>query len=397
MRNRARVVVAASAIVCVVIVVGAQQNPQTQVVAPTGPIAAEKYKNIQVLKDVPADQLEIAMRFVSAATGHQCVDCHVQEADGQFSYDKDEKRPKATAREMMKIVKTVNDEFFMGRVTVTCATCHKGARPVGQPGLAEMLTPEQIAAMSQPPRAAGPAPQAPPPAGAPAGAAGPGGPGRGNAPPAVPVDDVLSKYVTALGGRPAIEKLQALVMSGTLTNRAGQNLPFTIEEKANKYRETVQSQPAAMTRGFDGTSGWAQSGTATTDLTGFLLLQALRISDLGLPLTLKDKYQNLRSVRAQQIGGKDMVALSGAPVAGVTETLFFDAGTGLLVRRSIATRTPLGNLAEQVDYSDYRDVLGAKLPFQIKRTSWDTVDTLKVVDVKPNAQIADARFMRPKG
>jgi len=144
---------------------GGQAAAPPPVVWPPEQMAVDKYKNIQVLKDASADQVESAMHHIEAATGHKCVDCHVQEANGAFSFDKDDKRPKATAREMMKIVKTVNDEFFRGQLTVTCATCHKGARPVGQTPLASTLTPEQIAALMAPPQ---------PPAG-PAGGRGPGG------------------------------------------------------------------------------------------------------------------------------------------------------------------------------------------------------------------------------
>ena len=38
------------------------QQPPPQAAAPTGPLAPEKYKNIQVLKEVPADQLDVLMR-----------------------------------------------------------------------------------------------------------------------------------------------------------------------------------------------------------------------------------------------------------------------------------------------------------------------------------------------
>ncbi len=80
----------------------------------------------------------------------------------------------------------------------------------------------------------------------------------------------------------------------------------------------------------------------------------------------------------------------------MTETLSFDATTGLLLRRQITTRTPLnGALVETIDYSDYKDVAGVKTPFTIKRNNWNTLDTLTIVDVKPNASIDDARFVTP--
>jgi photosynthetic reaction center cytochrome c subunit len=377
--------------------VGAQQpagGPAPQApAAPTGPLAPEKYKNIEVLKDIPADQLDTTMRFISASTGMRCTECHVQEADGQFSFDKDDKKPKQDAREMIKLERGINQQFFNNRVQVTCNTCHRGSnRPVAVPGLAEMFTAEQLAAMNAPARQGGPPQGAPPAGGAPGQAPG----GRGG-PPLPAVDDVIAKYVTAIGGQAAVEKLQSLVLSGTLTNRSGQNLAFTIEQKSpTKYRETVQSQPNATTRAFDGAAGWRQDGQQpAATLAGLTLQQATRIADLGLATSLKTRYEGLRAVRGLPINGTATLGLSGTTAPNVTDTLYFDASTGLLLRRTISTRTPLGNLPEQIDYSDYRDVAGVKLPFTIKRASWEFVDTLKVVDVKPNAQVADGRFTKP--
>src|SRR5262249_46614708 len=161
--------------------------------------------------------------YVSAATGIACVGCHVQDADtGQFAFDKDDKRNKQTARQMMKMVSAINAGNY--GINVACATCHAGHnQPVGLP-LAEMMTTDQIAQRNAAPTARGGQPGG----GAPGGAGAPGG-GRGQQPPAPPVDDVLNKYVDAIGGRAAVEKLQSLTMSGTLTTRAGQNVAFTID------------------------------------------------------------------------------------------------------------------------------------------------------------------------
>jgi len=101
------------------------------------------------------------------------------------------------------------------------------------------------------------------------------------------------------------------------------------------------------------------------------------------------------SGRPVPINGKDTTVITGR--AGViTEQFYFDAASSLLVRRIITTRTPLGSLREQVDYADYRPAGGVKVPFEIKRTNWDTLDTFKASDVKVNAPIDDARFVRPR-
>lgn len=376
------------------VVSAAQQPAPQQPAAPAGPLAPEKYKNIQVLTDVPAAQLDDTMQYFMAATGISCAGCHVRDqATGQFSYDLDTQRSKQTARRMIQMVKTVNAGDF--GVRINCATCHQGRnQPAGlQPALP--LTPDQIAALAA--RAGGPAPGAAAPQGA------PGAGGRGNAPAAPPLDDLIARYVTAMGGQAAIEKITSVVMTGTLVNRANQSAGFTIEQKGLKYRESTDG-PQATTWGFDGANGWVQGGPLVVDISGFRLQQAIKLNDLGRPVQLKTRYTNLTSSRPTRLPAStptgtpvEVNLIQGNTADNVTERLYLDATSGLLLRRQIVTRTPLnGSLTETVDYSDYKPVAGVMMPFTIKRTNWNTLDTLTVVDVKPGAQINDARFTKPK-
>jgi hypothetical protein len=366
---------------------------------PAGPLAPEKFKNIQVLKDVPAAQIEETMTFMAASLGYQCQNCHFQDpATHTIDYAADT-RPggqplggKTTAREMIKMMKTINDENFSGRLTVTCASCHNGHnQPNPRPALAAPFTPEQVAAMDRAAQARAAAASSTPPAGAPA-------QGRGQQPALPTVDDVLAKYIAALGGQANVDKLQSVVLTGTIADRAGRSVPFTIEEKASgRYRETRETSPAPAINAFDGAAGWMQLVGKPVSIEDFLVQKATRIADLGRAASMKTAYQNLRAQRVGQLDGKPMVGLAGSPYATVTEVLYFDASTGLLMRRSIATRTPLGQLPEQVDYADYRDVGGVKMPFTITWTGYDFVDTFKVTDAKPNASLPDSRFAKPSG
>ena len=365
---------------------GGQQAPAAQ----TGPMSPEKYKNIQVLTNVPADQMDATMHYVSASVGMACADCHVRETSGQISFEKDDKRAKQTARQMMKMVYAINAGGF--GVQAECATCHSGNnRPAGLP-MATMLTPEQVAQMAPPAPAAGAGG-----GGFPQGAAGASGGGRGRGPAAgPPVADVTDKYFAAIGGRAAAEKLQSLSLTGTVTSRTGQTSPFTIEEKSNKFRETRQATPNPISVGFDGSAGWESTGANTIDLNGYRLVQALRLDDLGIVLHLNDKYTNVAtSGRPMQINGKDTTVVSGR-VGPATEQFFFDSASGLLLRHVVATRTTLGTLREQIDYADYRSVGDLKLPFEMKLTTYNTLDTFKVADAKVNVALDDARFSKPK-
>jgi hypothetical protein len=366
-------------------------------------MAPEKYKDIQVLTDVPADQLDVTMRYFVAATGIQCAGCHFRDATtNEVVYDRDA-RLKSTARQMIGLVKTVNAGNFAARIN--CGTCHAGRNQPAGLQAAQVMTDTEIAALAaqmaaQAARdaAAGPGSDrgaAPPQAGAGA---------RGNQPPPPPVDDVVNKYLDALGGQAAVAKVTSRVITGTVTNRMKQSMAFTIEEKGDKFHEAIALSPAPMAVGFDGAVGWVQNGDRTSDLTGFPLQQALRMADLGLALHLKDRYTTVTAARPSRLPasapgaqGIAVNVLQGqTPAQYLTDQLYFDATSGLLLRRRIVTRTGVnGSLVEQYDYADYRDVNGVKMPFEITHANWNTLDTFKVAGIKANPNIGDGTFVKP--
>jgi Photosynthetic reaction centre cytochrome C subunit len=360
--------------------------------APAGPMAPERYKDIQVLTDVPADQLVATMRYFVIATGIQCNGCHQTDAaTGQLNPAADS-RGKTTARGMINLVKTVNAGSFGARIN--CATCHAGRnQPAGLP-LAQTMTPEQIAQAVQ----AAAARQG--------GAGGPGAPaqgqaGRGQLPAVPPVNEVIAKYLDAVGGEAAAGRLQSRFVSGTLVNRAGQTLPFTIEQSGNRFRYGVEGA-APVARGFDGSEGWSKNGDRVSTLAGWDLSEAQAFADLMLPTQLKAST-NLQGGRGARLPGAapgstvtaNIVQRSLSPTT--TERLFFDSSTGLLRRRQIITRTPLnGVLTEQFDYSDYRAEAGVQMPHTIVFNNWNTLDTLTITSVKVNVPVDEARTSRPK-
>ena len=153
-----------------------QGAPQPAATPTPGQTAAQRYKNVKILKDVPAEQLPLAMQYITASLGVGCDFCHVTGPGGAF--DKDDKEPKQRAREMMKMMTAINNEQFEGRQTVGCMSCHNGRmRPSRTPGLAVEMTAEEAAAF----RAGRGGRGGPGGPGGPAGPGGqrPGGPGGG--------------------------------------------------------------------------------------------------------------------------------------------------------------------------------------------------------------------------
>ncbi len=369
------------------------------------PMAPAKYKDIQQLKDVPADQIDVTMQYFAASLGWTCLNCHVRDqATGVFAYEKNDKKEKVSARGMIEMVRTVNAGDFGAKIN--CATCHQGHNdPLGlQP--AQPYTEAQLAAM-----AAQAAAQAARQGGAGAGGARPGGPpqgaqpgGRGGTPPPPPpVEPIIEKFITAMGGQAALDRLQSRITTGTVVNRANQSMAFTIEEKAGKFHIVVNDPRATIAWGFDGKSGWGQAGPVIADVDGFRLQQAMRLNDLRRASDFNTRYTNLQAGRPTRLpartpGGTpiNVSLVQGDLPNDVQERLYFDATSGLLLRRQVISHTALnGALVETIDYSDYKDVAGVQVPFTIKLNNWNTLDTYTVVDVKTGAQIDDAQFVKP--
>jgi photosynthetic reaction center cytochrome c subunit len=408
----------------------AQQPPAPAAQAPGQPPGGgrggpQPPKNIQVLKDVPPDQINLTMQYIAASLGVQCNYCHVQ---GQN--DSDDKETKKIARDMMKMVDKLNGTFFDGKPRVSCASCHNGrSKPVRTPPLAIDMTAEQAAAAAAGrgrggrggpggPAGAPAAVGAPVAGGAPTG---PGGQGRGVAeppPPPVPtesVDDVVAKYVQALGGEQAVQNAKTRVMTGTVTTRDLVTSNVTVQEKSSgAYRIDIATQPTPTTRATNGTAAWAIGGGGrgggggaggaapeARDLAGFQMQQGLRLADFALPLSLKTRYSSLLVNKAYDtIDGKQVVVVTGTAFPNVTEQLSFSRESGLLLRRVITTGSggvgySIMNLPEQIDYSDYRDVGGLKVAHTVRHATWNQVTTERFTDVKINAPVADDVFTKP--
>ena len=94
--------------------------------------AGEHFKNVQALKTLPVSRFIDTMHYFSASLGAKCEKCHVE---GHF--DADDKKEKKAARNMIKMVASIDEQNFKGHPEVQCYTCHRGAeKPLTAPPFA---------------------------------------------------------------------------------------------------------------------------------------------------------------------------------------------------------------------------------------------------------------------
>jgi hypothetical protein len=364
MRNFGGAAGLALAIACL----AAAQRPPAE-----GQTAEQVYKNIQVLKGTPADQITPTMRVIARDLGVTCEFCH-----DEMDRSKDDLAPKQTARAMMAMMRDINKNSFGGRTMVTCVTCHNGhSDPVNVP----TLPPFSVAMI---------------------------GPGDEVKPPVLPsVDQVLAKYVEALGGEPALRKVTSMVIAGTRQNYPppGGAVPpaFPIEQYSKAPNlSTVIGRPAngANASGFDGTTAWTQDGRGrVTQLAGNAVNRARRDADFYPALDLKQQYQHLLVQGIEKVGDHDTYVVVAAPQGENPETFYFDVQSALLLRHQTISPSAVGNVPYATDYDNYRDAgNGVKMPFVVHIVGPSRPDcaTITVDKVQLNAAIDNAKFAKPE-
>jgi photosynthetic reaction center cytochrome c subunit len=355
-------------IVAVAIAGGQPASPQK-----TG-MAEDVFKNIQVLKGIPADEFIDTMGVFSAALGVSCEDCHAGGA-GWDSYALDTIPKKRTARRMVTMMETINRTNFGGRQMVTCFTCHRGTdRPRVTPTLAEVYGTPPVEAPDEPLR-----------------------PGPG----ALSVDQVLDRYLQALGGAQRVAAVTSFVakgMSGGYGPEAEQR-PVEIFAKAPNQRTTIiHTLDGDSTTVFDGASGWAavpHRPVPVLAFTGTELEGAKLEAELSFPARIKQAFSEWRIGASSTIDGRQVQIIQGTNASGARANFYFDQESGLLVRLLRFASSKVGRAPTQIDYTDYRDVAGVKMPFRSKVTWLSGVDSYELTEIKPNVPIDAARFARP--
>jgi hypothetical protein len=346
-----------------------QQTASTQT-APAEKTVEQVQKNIQVLTGLPESQLLAVMNYMGSSLGVRCTYCHVRK-DDTWNFVADEKPEKGTAREMIKMVQGINKATFKGNPAVGCFTCHRGNNePVRVPQLPIAVPTPFAETAEKAPR------ETPPTAG-----------------------QILARYTEALGGSAAIEKLKTRSMKGTWVTSDGITLGYEVYQAVPDKLFTILNTPkqGVFERGFNGQTAWEKSSRGVRDLEGTQLFYLKRYPDLFKDIKLQGQFTRISYGGKEKIDGKDVYLLRGFGVDGKGERLYFDAQTGLLLRRITSTTTIVGLIPEQVDYEDYRDVDGLKLPFTIRITAIDSFwsSTRKFTEIKLNTPVDETKFNKP--
>lgn len=339
--------------------------------------AEEVFKNVQALKGIPADEFMSTMGFFSASLGISCGDCHTAESGGDWAKYADDSDRKRRTRGMIAMVNTMNKNFFAGRRVLTCYTCHRGSTsPETTPDLTQFYATLRY---REPDRMVNPFPGAP------------------------EAGEVLDKYLQAIGGAQKVARLTSLAAKGTFqTYGIPTKYGMELFAKAPAQRTVIVHNLAGgeSIDTFDGREAWIVAPALLTPLpleerTGGEVDAAKLTAALNFPGQIKQLLSQWRVGPPAVIDDRDLTLVQGTMNGRFPVNLYFDDESGLLSRTVTYADSPVGLAPMQVDYADYREAAGVKVPFKIIVTWLDGRSTIQLTEVQANVPIDASKFARP--
>jgi zinc protease len=221
-------------------------------------------------------------------------------------------------------------------------------------------------------------------------------------------DEIIDKYIAAVGGRAALSALKSRVSTGTLTVSSPiGDLGGTIEVYAkapNKTRTIIKIDLSSVGAGqvindqrFDGTAGYVvDSLNGNRDVTGEAL-EAMRNGSFPSPfLDYKERGVVATLSGEENVGGKPAYVITLTPKSGPVAKVFIERETSMLVKTSTTLNAaPLGTIEQVSEFSDFRDVAGLKMPYVTRTSNQVQTVVARLTDVKHNVEIDDSMFVRP--
>ena len=239
-----------------------------------------------------------------------------------------------------------------------------------------------------------------------------------------PAEQIIDKYIQAIGGAERLAGLKSYIAKGTSVGFGGfgGGAQVTIYAKAPDQRTMIidfKDTPGRgdTTRSYDGRTGWLRTPLNVLgeyELSGGELDGARLDAELSFPGQIKQILTKLRvslpttisdlpapssqASKEANVGiGQDRLVdvVQGNGPRDLLVTLYFDHESGLLLRMVRYAKSPIGRVPTQVDYADYRDVGGIKMPFRMTFAWLNGRDAIHLNEVRTNVPIDRVVFAKP--
>ena len=350
-------------------------TPAAVAAAVKGAPAEQVFKDIRVLKGIPADEFLDTMGMFASALLFDCVSCHAKDIITDENAFAIETPRIQRARQMVVMMNSINRLYFGGQPRVTCYTCHGGGNvPRSEPNLDT-----QYGEPIEDPYAIN----------------------FVQSVATIPATEIFARYLKAIGGAEHAAKFTSFAGVGTYTGFDSNDVPVPAEvfvRAPNQMTTIAQAQAGTNAKVFDGTQGWRMQQDTPIPIfamTGDNLRGAAIEAMVWFPASLQKSFSQWQT-NVAQINGTNVLAVQGSNPGQLPVRLYFDEASGMLVRMVHWRRTAVGAIPTRVDFEDFRPVAGVQMPFLWTRTWTNNQVVMQMKEIRPNVPVDAARFTQPR-
>ena len=204
---------------------------------------------------------------------------------------------------------------------------------------------------------------------------------------------IITKYLDAIGGADAIKNIQdkTTIMRGTAMD---QTVTIVIKQKLpNKLRQDVKAGGMDQVIIFDGEKAVMKVAGQTIKIEGKQLEQLKLESTMEMLLNPESLGIKLAYDGTEKSGESLLHKVKFVLPSGLNWIAYFDDETGYKVKESKETETQMGLINQVLEYSNYQDVDGIKIPFTLKQSFGPQSVEMTISSVKINKGIPDDTFV----
>lgn len=215
------------------------------------------------------------------------------------------------------------------------------------------------------------------------------------------VDEVIQKYVDAIGGLEKLRAVRTLKMTGKAMLGEQTNAPMTLQlKRPASSRLDMEIQGQNIVQAFDGTTGWMLMpfrNPAPEKANSEETQQMRENSDMDGPLVdYRTKGNQVELLGTEDVAGTSTYKIKVARKGGHTEVHYINASS-FLPLKNVTARSQNGTSVEIESYPrDFRKVGGILLPYTIEqKANGKTVMRMVMERIEVNVPVDDDIFKMP--
>lgn len=183
-------------------------------------------------------------------------------------------------------------------------------------------------------------------------------------------ETILDRYSEVTGGKAAYQKHTQETMAGTISFPAqglGGKLTRYATSSDQEYSVLELGPIGKIESGFTNGVAWEKSSILGPRVkTGDERDQAAREALFDSQVGWRKVFPKAETLGSESVNGEDCYKVLLTPTTGKPETRFYSKKSGLLLKTTTTAVSPMGEVAVEVEVSEYKNFDGILFPTQTK-------------------------------